>query len=328
VTAGQDVDWAGHLARARAAVAAALPATPVIESPGLGDGVLLKLESFQPTGSFKVRGALAVLTAEGSGGSPHRARTAAGRGTGIVTASSGNHALGVAWAAQRLGLSATVVVPVSTSPAKLGALRRFPAIVIRRGDDYEQADLHARSLAGDGLHYVSATSDPYVIAGQATIGAELLAQLNGTFTVACGIGGGAMASGLGLTGRQSGRMRVVGVEAAASPGMSTAIRAGQITRVEVRETLADGLAGNLEPGIITVDLIREHVDGLVSVTEVQIGDAIRYLAREHGLIAEGSGAVTVAAIRAGLIPVTGQVVAVISGRNISLDVLAEVLRRG
>ena len=86
-------------------------------------------------------------------------------------------------------------------------------------------------------------------------------------------------------------MTVVGVEAAASPGMSTAIRAGKITPVEVRETLADGLAGNLEPGIITVDLIREHVDRLVSVTEEQIADAIRYLAREHGLIAEGSGAV-------------------------------------
>lgn len=309
------VDWADHLARARAAVAAALPATPVIESPGLGAGVLLKLESFQPTGSFKVRGALAVLSA---------ARGA----RGIVTASSGNHALGVAWAARRLSVPVTVVVPVGTSAAKLSGLRRFPAVVIQRGDDYEQADLHARSLAGDGLHYVSATSDPDVIAGQATIGAELLAQVTGAFTVACGIGGGAMASGLGLTGRQSGRMAVIGVEAAASPGMSTAIRAGQITRVDVRETLADGLAGNLEPGIITVDLIREHVDGLVSVTEDQIRDAIRYLAREHGLIAEGSGAVPVAAILAGLLPATGQTVAVVSGRNITLETLAGVLRSG
>ncbi|HEX5188010.1 MAG TPA: pyridoxal-phosphate dependent enzyme [Streptosporangiaceae bacterium] len=328
MTPGQAVDWTGRLARARAAVAAELPATPVIESPGLGAGVLLKLESFQPTGSFKVRGALAVLTAGGSGGSPRQASTATGSDGGIVTASSGNHALGVAWAARRLGLPATVVVPVGTSAAKLSGLRRFPAVVIQHGDDYEQADQHARSLAGDRLRYVSATSDPDVIAGQATIGADLLSQVAGTFTVACGIGGGAMASGLGLAGRQSGRMTVVGVEAAASPGMSTAIRAGQVTRVNVRDTLADGLAGNLEPGVITVGLIREHVGRLVSVSEEQIADAIRYLAREHGLVAEGSGAVPVAAVLAGLLPVTSQTVLVISGRNIALETLAAVLRAG
>ena len=169
---------------------AVLPATPVIESPGLGEGVLLKLESLQPTGSFKVRGALAALSAVHSNG-------------GVITASSGNHALGVAWAARRLGMRATVVVPVSTSPAKLDGLRRFPATVVQHGDDYAAADLHARSLASEGLHYISATSSPDVIAGQATIGAELLAQLAGTFTVACGIGGGAMASGLGLTARRA-----------------------------------------------------------------------------------------------------------------------------
>ena len=312
MTAVSAADWPAHLGRAREVVTAALPATPVIESPGLGEGVLLKLESFQPTGSFKVRGALAALSAARSS-------------DGIVTASSGNHALGVAWAARRLGLQATVVVPVSTSPAKLNGLLRFSATVIRHGDDYAAADLHARSLASEGPHYISATSSPDVIAGQATIGAELLAQLTGSFTVACGIGGGAMASGLGLTARQHGRMTVIGVEAAASPGISTAIRAGKITPVEVRETLADGLAGNLEPGIITVDLIREHVERLVAVTEEQIADGIRYLAREHGLIAEGSGAVPVAAILAGVIPVTGQTVAVISGRNITLQTLASVL---
>ena len=313
MTSTSTIDWAAHLARAHEVVAAALPATPLVRSTGLGQGVLLKLESFQPTGSFKVRGALAALAA-------------AEDGIGVVTASSGNHALGVAWAAERLGISATLVVPVSTSPAKLDTLRRFQATVVIHGDGYEHAERHARSLATGGLRYVSASSNPDVIAGQATIGAELLAQLPGPLTVVCGVGGGALASGLGLVASASGRMSVIGVEAAASLAMSTAVNAGVVIPVEVGKTLADGLAGNLEPGIITVDLIRQHVGRLISVTEEQIADAIRYLAREHGIVAEGSGAASVAAILAGAIPVNGQTVAIITGRNITFQALADVLQ--
>lgn len=315
MTATRTSDWAARLGQAREAVAAALSPTLLVESPGLGQGVLLKLESLQPTGSFKVRGALAALSAARSTG-------------GVVSASTGNHALGVAWAAQKLGIPATLVVPASASPAKLARLRRFPATVIVHGDRYEHAEQHARSLTPEGLRYLSASSDPDVIAGQATTGFELLTQLSGPFTVACGVGGGGLASGLGLAASHSGRMTVIGVEAAASPAMSTAIRAGKITTVEVRDTLADGLAGNLEPGTITVNLIREHIHSLVAVTEEQIADAIRYLAREHGLIAEGAGAAPIAAILAGTIPVTGQTVAIISGRNITLQALAHVLQTG
>jgi threonine dehydratase len=305
-------DPAARLDRAWEIVAAALPATPLVASPALGDGLLLKLETFQPTGSFKVRGALAALSE-------------AGTSHGVVTASTGNHALGVAYAAYRLGIPATVVVPASASPAKLATLRRFPATVMVHGDSYEQAELHARSLARNGLRYLSASSAPGVIAGQATAGIELLTQLPGTFTVACGVGGGGLAAGLGLAASRTSRMTIIGVEAAASPAMSTALRAGQVTRVEVRNTLADGLAGNLEPGSITVDLIRQHVRSLVSVTEEEIANGIRYLAREHGLIAEGAGAVPVAAVLAGKIPVSGQTVAVLTGRNIAAQTLAHVL---
>jgi threonine dehydratase len=147
VTATRTSDWAARLGKAREAVAAALSPTPLVESPRLGQGVLLKLESFQPTGSFKVRGALAALTAAGDTG-------------GVITASTGNHALGVAWAAQRLGIPATLVVPASASPAKLASLRRFPATVIVHGNSYEHAEQHARSLATGGLRYLSASSDP------------------------------------------------------------------------------------------------------------------------------------------------------------------------
>jgi threonine dehydratase len=196
------------------------------------------------------------------------------------------------------------------------------------GDSYEDAEQHAVSLAGNGLRYLSASGDPRVIAGQATIGSELLTQLTGAFTVVCGVGGGGLASGLGLAASRAGAMTVIGVEAAASPAMSTALRAGKVIPVKVGDTLADGLAGNLEPGTVTVGLIRKHLDGLVPVTEEQIADAICYLAREHGLIAEGAGAAPVAAMLAGTVPVAGQTVAVISGRNITLQALAQVLQAG
>ena len=315
MTGGPAGEWAARLDHARQVIAAALPPTPLIASPGLGQGVHLKLESFQPTGSFKVRGALAALSAAGSS---HQ----------VVTASTGNHALGVAWAAHRLGIPATLVVPASASPAKLAALQRLPATVIVHGDSYEDAEQHALSLAGTGLRYLSASGDLGVIAGQATIGAELLTQLSGAFTVVCGVGGGGLAAGLGLAASRAGPMTVIGVEAAASPAMSAALRAGKVVPVQVGGTLADGLAGNLEPGTVTVGLIRDHLDGLVPVTEEQIAGAIRYLAREHGLIAEGAGAAPVAAILAGTVPVAGQTVAVISGRNITLQALAQVLQAG
>jgi threonine dehydratase len=123
-------------------------------------------------------------------------------------------------------------------------------------------------------------------------------------------------------------MTVIGIESAASPALSTAIRAGRVCPVEIRDTLADGLAGNLEPGTVTVNLIRDQARRLIAVTEDQIAEAIRYLAREHGLIAEGAGAAPVAAILARLIPVTRQTVAIISGRNITLRALADVLQAG
>jgi threonine dehydratase len=294
-------------------ISAQLEPTPLLASPALGHGILLKLETWQPTGAFKVRGALAALSRE----SP--------AGAGVVTASTGNHALGVAFAADRLGVPATVVVPENASPAKLSALGRFQARVVTHGDSYDAAERHALDLAQAGPRYLSSCNDPDVIAGQSTIGTELLAQVPGPVTVICGVGGGGMASGLGLAAARSGRMTVIGVESDASLAVSTAIRAGRVTPVEVGPTLADGLAGNLEPGSITPGLIREHLQPLVSVTDEQIAGAIRFLAREHGLVAEGAGAAPVAAILAGKIPLSGPAVAVISGRNIAPQALAQVL---
>ncbi|MFG2967967.1 MULTISPECIES: threonine/serine dehydratase [unclassified Streptomyces] len=272
----------------------------------------LKLESLQPTGSFKVRGALAALSA-------------LPEGTRVVTASAGNHGAGVAYAALALGLSATVVVAENASPAKVALLRRLGADLVQVGHSFDEAEAHALALAEQGAHYLSGYNDPHVIAGQSTIGRELDTQLDGDLTVVCGVGGGGMASGLGLWAATRPGVRVVGVEAEVSTAVSAAVQAGRQVTVSIGETLADGMAGNIEPGSVTPGLIAQHVEAMVTVTEAEIRAAIRYLITERGYVAEGSGAVAVAALLAGKVPVHGRAVAVVSGRNITLPTLTTAL---
>jgi threonine dehydratase len=282
-----------HAAEAR--IRPFLPPTPLVES----DGFALKLETFQPTGSFKVRGALSALTRVDEP---------------IVCASAGNHGLAIAWAAELLGVDATVVVAETASPAKIEGIRRFPATLVLHGADYDEAERHGLSLPG---RYVSPYNDADVIAGAGTIALELTEA----DTIVVPIGGGGLAAGIGLATQA----RVVGVVPEASPGMQAAIAAGRVVEVEVRETLADGLSGNIEPGSVTVELCAAHVDEIVSVSEAELADAMRFLAREHGLVAEGSGAAAVAAVRAGRIG-GGAHVAVVTGRNVTLETFARALR--
>ena len=286
-----------------------LPPTPLVESPELAPRALLKLETFQPTGSFKVRGALALLT-----------RLAPGER--IVAASAGNHALGVAWAATALGVEATVVVQETAAPAKLAALERFPVELLRHGAGYDEAERYALALAGEGRRYVSAYNDPDVIAGGGTLALELP---EGPLTIVCPVGGGGLCAGVALWASGLADVRVVGVEAEASRAVSAAVETGRIDLVEVSPTLADGLAGNLEPGSVTVELIHTHAVELVSVTEAEIEEAIRFLAREHGLVAEGAGAVATGALLARKVAVRGRPVALVTGRNIDVSTLTRVL---
>jgi threonine dehydratase len=303
------------LERARAVVAAQLEPTPVVElelPEGLG-GVLAKLECLQPTGSFKVRGALAALAAH------------AADGARVVTASAGNHALGVVLAARRLGVDATVVVPATASPAKLAALRRLGGRVVEHGDGYDQAERHALRLAGDGAVYVSAYNDPHVIAGQATCPFELGEQVGGELTVVVPAGGGGLLAGVALWAARRQGASVVGVEAAASRALSAAVEAGRVVEVPVSATLADGLAGNLEPGSVTPELVRGRVRAFAAVGEAEIEAAIRFLATGCGLVVEGAGAVGVAALMAGSVPVRGRAVVLLTGRNIAAATLARIL---
>jgi threonine dehydratase len=304
--------------RAAAVVARHLAPTPLIESPLLGERVLLKLETFQPTGSFKVRGGLAavgnILSTE--------------PGRGVVTASAGNHGLGVAFAARALGSTATIVLPENASPAKRSALERFGAgvEVVVHGRTYDEAEAHALAIATEGAAFVSAYNDPDVIAGQATITLELFDQVTGLQTIVAPVGGGGLLAGLALAAAQRDGVDVYGVEADASPAVSASVAAGHFFEICEEPTIADGLAGNIEPGSVTIPLIARHVRRLLTADERVIRDAVRFLAAEHGLIVEPSGAIGVGAVLSGLIgPVSGDTVIVLTGRNVSPALMADIL---
>ena len=273
---------------------------------------LLKLESMQPTGSFKVRGALSALTN-------------VDRDTPVVTASAGNHGLGMAYAARRLDRPVTVVVSTKASPAKVEALRRLGTEPVQVGTSIEDAEAHAMELARDGAHYVSPYNDPDVIAGQGTIGIELAEQTDGPLTVVSPIGGGGLTSGLGLWASTRPGVRLVGVESELSTPVSTSIRAGGWVEIEIGPTIADGLSGNVEQGSVTIELIGRHADQLLTVSESEIRDAMRWLASRRGLVAEGAGATAVAAVLAEKVAAEGRVVALVSGRNIALPLYAAQL---
>ncbi|MGC4106301.1 MAG: pyridoxal-phosphate dependent enzyme [Thermomicrobiales bacterium] len=313
------------LAAARATVLSVLTPTPLIVSPAAGPNVSLKLETFNPTGSFKVRGALAACAA-------------LPEGSRIVTASAGNHGLGMGWASGRLGIPATIVVAETASPAKRDAIARMPVELILHGTSVDAAEFFAMDLASDPARaatYVSPYNDPHVIAGQSTLLDEVVTQHPGDgsgrpLTVIAGVGGGGLVAGMALRAQELSTpqrpIRIIGVEAAESLALSAAVAAGDTVEVPIGETIADGLSGNLEPGTITAGIIAANEVRLAAAAETDIHDAIRWLARNHGLVAEGAGATPLAALLSGhLGELDGDVVVVISGRNIALPKLAAIL---
>jgi threonine dehydratase len=287
-----------------------LEPTPLVASPISPDG-FLKLETLQPTGSFKVRGGLAAVSVLGPS---ERA----------VTASAGNHGLGVAWASARLSRRASVVVPKGSSPAKLAALTEFPVDLLERGESYEEAERYALGLAkSEGASFVSAYNDPFVIAGQATIGRELDAERGGELTVVAPTGGGGLLAGLCLWASSRAAVHVAGVESSQSRAVSSAVAAGQIVRVDLGATIADGLAGNLEPGSVTPGMVKGAQ--LVAVDDDELAAAMRWLFKNHGLVAEGSGAAGVAAVLGHKLEIKGKLVVLVTGRNIAAELYGRIL---
>jgi threonine dehydratase len=294
-----------------------LAVTPTVGAAQLGSTVSAKLETLQPTGSFKVRGGLAAVAAT----------LESEPGRDVVASSAGNHGLGLAYAASKLGARVTVVVPTGASAAKVAALQQFDVRLVLHGEGYREAETHALELAErDGSRYVSPYNDPDVIAGQATVARELVEQVPGLGTIVVPCGGGGLLAGVVL-GFEGTGVRVVGVESEASPSMSTALRAGSIVPINVEPTVADGLAGNLEPGAVTVGIALDHRVQVLTVSEADVRSAMAFSATKMGLVLEGAGAVGVAALRAGVVaPEEGtQTVVLLTGRNVAPKLLSEVL---
>jgi threonine dehydratase len=309
-----------HVRRAAERIASTARRTPLERSRWLSSGhgrnVFLKLECFQLTGSFKIRGAMAKLSA----------LTEEERARGVLTVSAGNHGLGVAHCSEVLGLDATIVVPESASRAKVEAIRRYPVTLVERGAGYDDAERAAREMEREsGATFVSPYNDPEVIAGQGTIGLEILEELPDIDVVVVPVGGGGLLAGVAIAAKAiKPRIRIYGAEPLASPTMTAALQAGRIVAIEEQETIADGCAGNIEPDSMTFPIIQRLVDGIILVSEESIRNAIARLAREDHVMIEGSAAVSIAALSNHRLE--GQnVAAILTGRNMSLDLFTKVI---
>jgi threonine dehydratase len=310
--------------RARRRIAAHVHRTPFEESAWLssaaGARVGLKLETAQRTHAFKVRGAFNAVLAR-------LERTPAPQQ--LVTASAGNHGRALALAADTFGLPLVVFTPVDAPATKLDAIRHHRADLRADGRDYDDAEKRALAFAREtGAEFVSPYSDVDVIAGAATIALEIFEDAPDTDTLLVPIGGGGLISGVATAAKAiDPATRVIGVEAAASCPFQTSVRAGRLVEIVPQPTLADGLGGNPDPETITFAFIQRSVDDIVTVSEGDLGDAIRGLAAREHVIAEGAGAAAVAALIGQRVDVSGRrVAAIVSGGNIDRTRLVDVLQ--
>lgn len=302
-----------------------LSPTPLLPSAWLssvsGGSVFLKLEAVNLTRSFKIRGALnAVLKLAA------QARDPAPR---IVTASAGNHGRALALAAERVGLACDVFTPAGAPDAKKEAIRGHGAVLHDDCPDYDTAEERAREFAAStGAVYLSPYNHPDVIAGAGTIGLEIVEALPALDVIVIPLGGGGLASGVGLALRAAApRATIIGVEVDASSPFTAGLAAGRIVSIVPRESLADGLTGNLEPGSITFPLVQRVVDRIVTVREPAVADAMAALGAHERLIAEGAGATAAAAVLAGGVMVPNQrTVVLVTGSNVDLATWLSTVR--
>ncbi len=296
--------------------------TDVIKSQRINPDadVYLKTENLQITGSFKVRGSyykISQLTDEE-------------KSHGVVACSAGNHAQGVALAATKSGIKSVICLPDGAPISKVEATKRYGAEVCLVEGVYDDAYNRALSLRDEkGYTFIHPFNDESVIAGQGTIGLELFDQIPDLDAVVVPIGGGGLISGVAFTMKNlNPNIKVYGVQAAGAPSMYNSVKDGAIERLESVSTIADGIAVK-EPGDLTYELCKQYVDEIVTVSDDEISAAILALIEQHKLIAEGAGAVAVAAVMFNKIPIKGKKVAcLVSGGNIDVTILSRVIKRG
>jgi threonine dehydratase len=309
---------------ARARLRDAIYQTPCPHSQTLseltGAACYVKLENLQMTGSFKERGAANLLLQ----------LDAAERRRGVVAASAGNHGLAVAFHAARLGIPATIVVPTYAPLIKATSARRYGAEVILDGANYDEAYERACAVSDErGAVFVHPFDDPRVVAGQGTLGLELLEQVERLDAVLVPVGGGGLIAGVALAikARQP-ETRVIGVQAAAMPALQRSLHAGQRVRVEAGATIADGIAVQ-QCGAVTFALAARLVDEMVTVDEEELANAVLLLVEIEKTVVEGAGAAPLAALlnrRLGLDE--ARVALVLSGGNIDVTMLSRIIERG
>jgi len=308
---------------ARDRIAKAIHRTPTVCSDNIstrtGKEVFLKLENLQKAGSFKIRGAYHKMSR----------LTPSERRQGVVAASAGNHAQGVALASSLLGIDSTIVMPEGSSIAKQEATRSYGGQVILHGSNVDEALIRAGELEKAGKIFIHPFDDEEVIAGQGTIGLEILEEVPEVETIIVPIGGGGLISGIStIVKKKKPRVKIIGVQTAHAPSAFAALKRGKIVEVKIRPTLADGIALR-KVGEIPYSIIRKQVDEVVTVREEEIASAILVLMERKRVVAEGAGATPLAALLSGRIKTRGRrVVLVISGGNIDVHLLDRIIEKG
>ncbi len=297
--------------------------TPLIHSTYLSNlcngQVYLKLENKQLTNSFKIRGAFNKILS----------LTPFERKRGVITASSGNHAQAIGLVAEKLDLVAKVIVPKNTPKNKLDKIRKYEVILEKYGENYDEAEKYARTLAeNEKMTFVSAYNDELIVAGQGTIGLELNKQLIKFTDVLVPLGGGGLISGIAIAIKEiNPDVRIIGVQTEACPAFYESLKAGKIIDVEMKESIADGMYGGIEQGSITFDIVKKLVDEVILIKEETMYKAISLLWHKENLKVEASGAAAIAPILENSKQYENKItVCIISGGNIDTELFESIIQ--
>jgi threonine dehydratase len=284
-----------------------------------GSEIYLKLENLQKTGSFKIRGAYNKINS----------LTPEEKAHGVIAASAGNHAQGVAYGASQAGIKSTIVMPEIAPLAKITATRGYGAEVVLAGSVYDEAYNKAVELqAESGQTFIHAFNDKAVIAGQGTIGLEILQDLEDVDAIVVPVGGGGMLAGIAVAVKERApHVKIYGVQAQGAPAMYMSKKAHTLKTTKDAETFADGIAVRA-PGDLTFKLIDNYVDDMVVIDDEAIASTILMLLERAKLMVEGAGAISLAAVLNDKIPVKGKIVSVISGGNVDVNFISRIIERG